>query len=298
MPDKSYLIIGVDGLIGGALARELASRNVTVYTTAKPGSERKADVALDLATAAIERMPLPQADVVLLCASFNGFAACRRDPVKARQVNAIAPEILTQRLLKGGTKVIYLSSSAVFDFQIPHIRASAPTCARTVYGMLKAEGERRVLAQGQGATVVRLAKVVSVDAPLFSGWQDALRNGKSIGAFSDLHFCPISLDFATKAIIEIAKSGEDGIYQVSGASDISYAQAGRHIAKSLGIPQSRVVEESAHLNGIPSEEIATFTSMDMSRYTALTNQKAPEPLDVLDSVFGLSVARTEPRHIA
>ena len=236
-PGKSFIVIGVDGLIGGALARKLALEGATVHTTAKPGSKKAADVALDLAAADIEQIALPRADVAVLCASINGFAACRRDPATARQVNAVAPEILTRQLRKNGTRVIYLSSSAVFDFQVPHIEASAPTCARTVYGAVKAEGEERVLAQGQGTSVIRFAKVLSADMPLFNSWKGSLGEGKTIGAFSDLHFSPISLDFAIEAVLAIAKAGEDGIYQVSGASDISYAAAARHIAKRLGVPE-------------------------------------------------------------
>ena len=295
MSVKSYLVIGADGLIGGALTRELKSQGATVHTTAKV-AERKSDITLDLADAALDRVALPRADVAVVCASFNGFAQCRRDPVKARQVNALAPEILTRRLRKDGTRVIYLSSSAVFDFQVPHIAASAPTCARTVYGAVKAEGEERVLAQGQGTSVIRFAKVLPADVPLFKSWQGALGEGKTVSAFSDLHFSPISLGFAIEAVLAIAQAEEDGIHQVSGASDISYAQAARHIAQRLGVPESRVQEDSALLHGIPAEEIATFTSMDMSRYTVLTNRTPPKPLDVLDMVFGLKVPRAEPCH--
>jgi dTDP-4-dehydrorhamnose reductase len=292
-PVRSYLVIGADGLIGGALTRELKSQGAKVYTTAKT-AERKSDITLDLAVdlavdsadAAIERVALPRADVAVICASFNGFAQCRRDPVQARQVNAVAPEILTRRLRKDGTRVIYLSSSAVFDFQVPHIKASAPTCARTVYGAVKAEGEQRVLAHGQGTTVIRFAKILSAGMPLFKGWQDALGAGKTVDAFADAHFSPISLDFAIEAVVAIAKADEDGIYQVSAASDISYAAAARHFANRLGVSQSLVLEGTALSRGIPAEEIAAFTSMDMSRYTALTNRMPPKPLDVLDAIWG------------
>jgi dTDP-4-dehydrorhamnose reductase len=296
MPARSYLVIGADGLIGGALTRELRSQGTTVHTTAKD-AKRESDITLDLADAAIERVALPRADVAVVCASFNGFAECRRDPVKARQVNALAPEILTRRLRQDGTRVIYLSSSAVFDFQVPQIAASAPTCPRTVYGAVKAEGEQRVLMQGQGTTVLRLAKVLSANMPLLKNWRHSLGEGKIVRAFSDLKFSPVSLDLAVEAVLAIANADEDGIYQVSGASDVSYADAARHIAKRLGVPESRVQEDSALRHGIPAEEIATFTSMDMSRYTALTNRTPPKPLDVLDTVCGLKVPRAEPCHV-
>jgi hypothetical protein len=54
----------------------------------------------------------------------------------------------------------------------------------------------------------------------------------------------------------------------------------------LGLDERFVIADRAEANGIPAEEIATFTSLEMSRYTALSGQTAPAPLDVLDLLFG------------
>jgi dTDP-4-dehydrorhamnose reductase len=291
MSAKTYLIVGVDGLVGGAMARKLADENVAVLTTAKPGSAAKADIPLDLADPSLTRLSLPQVDVTLLCASFNGFARCREHPDRARQVNVEGSELLARRLLRAGSRVVYLSSSAVFDFSTPKVLSSAPYSARTVYGASKADGERRVLALGSGVTVVRLTKILQRGMPLFAAWQRDLCAGHSVKAFADLRFCPISLQFATRAISAVIEGGDDGIYQISGASDISYAEAARHIAKRLDVPETRVIDDLAISNGMLQEEIAAHTSMDTSRYQDMTGEQPPDPFGVLDCVCGLSPAK-------
>jgi dTDP-4-dehydrorhamnose reductase len=112
-----------------------------------------------------------------------------------------------------------------------------------------------------------------------------LQSGRTVRAFSDLHFCPISLDFIARAILAIAKADAGGVFQVSGAADISYLDAAFHLGKRLGLEKGLVVEDRAASHGIPREEIATFTSLDTSRYEKLSGISAPAPFDVLDQVY-------------
>jgi dTDP-4-dehydrorhamnose reductase len=125
---------------------------------------------------------------------------------------------------------------------------------------------------------------------LVGQWIAALHKGKSVTAFSDLHFCPISQDYAVEAIFAITEAGLPGIFHVSGAADLSYHRAALHFAKRMGLDESRIIEERAEDRGIPREEIATFTSLDASRYTALTGKLPPQPFEVLDAVYGSALA--------
>ena len=279
------LVVGADGLVGRGLAEGLAAAGVRVYRTTRRRAERADAILLDLADPAYERVSLPDVGTAFICAAVNGFANCRADPALAHRINVEATGKLARRLIERGSRVISLSSSAVFDFRHAHLRADAPICPTTVYGETKAASEKKVLALGAGASVVRLTKVLTPDAARFADWLMALWHGQSIAAYADLHFCPISLDFVVRALIRIMADNGDGIYQLSGADDLSYAQAMRHLARRMSLDENRVITDRAAAHGIPPEEIATFTSLDMSRYTALSGEKPPAPFDVLDSVF-------------
>ncbi|HEX4411537.1 MAG TPA: sugar nucleotide-binding protein [Xanthobacteraceae bacterium] len=279
----SVLVIGADGLVGAAIVRLLKASGRCVQGTTRRISQRDFRF-LDLASDAVEDFALADVETAIVCAAVNGFARCRADPEAAYDVNVKATEILARRLAAQGGRLIYLSSSAVFDFRRPQMPAEAPHSPTSVYGKHKALAEDRVLAAHPSNTVVRLTKVLAPNTSHFGSWLIALHLNATVRAYSDLHFCPIALDYAANAIIKIMENG-GGIYQVSGASDVSYAAAAGYLAKRIGRDESRVIAERAISDGIPLEEIARFTSLDASRFAALTGYNAPDPFEVMNTVF-------------
>jgi hypothetical protein len=73
---------------------------------------------------------------------------------------------------------------------------------------------------------------------------------------------------------------------VSGAEDISYADAARHVARRLGVSSSLLIVSSAADQGIPAEEVTPYTSLDTARLTAVCGFVPPEPVAVLDLIIG------------
>lgn len=286
MKTKSALILGMDGLVGTGLYRLFRSRGIRVCGTTRRYSPGPPDIFLDLADPDLSAEKLPQTDVAIICAAANGFAYCRSNPENARRVNVDGPRILARELTARGTRVIYLSSSAVFDFSRPHMTVLDPRCPSTVYGASKAAGEESVLAAGELTTVVRLTKVLTPRAFPLGSWIAALKAGNRVAAFSDLHFCPISLDYAVNALLAITEAGVPGIFHVSGAADVSYLRAALRIADRMALDSARIIDDRAAANGVPAAEIARFTSLEASRYTALNGEVPPQPLDVLDAIYG------------
>jgi dTDP-4-dehydrorhamnose reductase len=280
------LVIGGDSVVGAALVRALTQRGDTVYATTRRRNTVNGDsLHLDLADDGIETVPLPVTDIAFFCAAVSGFAVCRNDPVLARRVNVEGTGKLARRLTRQGVYSVLLSSTAVFDFQRPRVPADAPLRPLTMLGQIKAEAERTFLALGQAASVLRLTKVVTPDAPLFAEWIAALRRHSSISAYSDLHIAPISLADATRAMFAVAGDRGSGIYQVSGASDISYLDVARHLAKMMGVPPGRIRSKLAVENGIPASEVPRFTTLESSRIEALTGCGAPDPYDLIETIF-------------
>jgi dTDP-4-dehydrorhamnose reductase len=280
------IVFGADGTIGSALARALEQRGDIVH-----GTTRRAALVgprrpfLDLAASDVETVSLPGADVAFFCAAIVSYAECRTNPALARRVNVTNPAILARRLVAAGARVVLLSTSAVFGGREPNVPASRAPSPVTVYGELAAEAEKQFGALGPAASIVRLTKLITPDAKRFTNWIDALSRGQAVVAFSDLRMAPISLDDAIFALLAIADSPAGGIYQISGAADISYYDAARHIALRLGVDPTLVIEERASKAGIRPEEITQFASLDGRRLTELTGRVAAEPYAVLDSVF-------------
>jgi dTDP-4-dehydrorhamnose reductase len=283
------LIIGIDSAIGQGLAEVLVQRGDGVSGTTRRRGEAQGEsrFLLDLEAQAATRTALPAADIVVFCAARSRFAECRADPGSARRVNVEAPLALAHRFVAAGSRVLLLSTSAVFDGGRPHRRAEDPTGAASLYGRLKAEAEAGFLALGVAASVLRLTKLVTVQVPLFAGWIAALGQSRRVRAFADLRFCPVAMDDVTDALLAAIDDAGGGIYQVSASDDIAYAEAARHLACRIGADPDLVEAAQARDHGIPPEEILAHTSLDTARLSALTGFRPPSPFAVLDAVFVL-----------
>ncbi|HXZ03145.1 MAG TPA: NAD(P)-dependent oxidoreductase [Stellaceae bacterium] len=286
----TVIIVGGDSTIGSAFARTLRQRGEVVVTTSRRLNDGVGSLPLDLGDSDVAAIPLPDGEVAFFCACVNGFSGCRSNPGYARRVNVDGTAMLARRLASRGTRVVLLSSTAVLDFRAPDQPSTAPANPRTLYGQLKAEAEEIFLSLGRFGSVLRLTKVLTAEMPLFAGWISALGRGEAVTAFSDLHFSPITLDDAMSALFGVRDDSSGGIYQFSGAYDISYADAAGHLAGRMGIGAARVNSELAAHHGIRAEEIPRFTSLDSSRLQAITGRAPPDPFAVLDTVYGPVIA--------
>lgn len=281
------MIVGGDGVIGGALATELVRRGEELITTSRRATLAPGHVFLDLAG----DIPndLPECDVAVICAAMTRFADCRSNPILARIVNVVAPTRIARSLAKRGTKVLFLSSGAVFDSSAPHVTADTPPNPRSVYGAQKAQAEAAILALGPRMGVLRFSKVLYPGFWLFAQWTNALMHGNRVRAFTNHALAPIALSDAVAAVIDVMGCAEGGIFQVSGSSDISYFDAANHIAQRVGAAGECIIACRAE-ELIPHEEIMTFASLDTTRLTKLTGFIAPQPASALDAVLPAEVS--------
>ncbi|HEV2263941.1 MAG TPA: sugar nucleotide-binding protein [Stellaceae bacterium] len=292
-------VVGADSAIGAALTQALHTRgHQVVGTTRRAENVRGPDkIFLDLAAEAVTS--LPATDVVVICAAMARFEDCRRYPDQARCVNVFAPKKIAERALHGGGRVILLSTSAVFDCLKPRRRADEPRTPRSMYGCLKAEAEAELLSLGARTSVLRLTKIVQPGRGIFQTWIEELSRGGSVKAFMDHTLCPLPLSAVVDALAAIVENREDGIFQVSGADDLSYAEAARLLAGAVGVSRDNVTAVPAAVAGLAPEDVTPFTSLDTSRLHGLTGFVSPNARDVLLGVYarelsGKSVGSVQP----
>lgn len=287
------LIIGGDGAIGRALNEKLESRQDTVFfTTRRSMLPHGNALRLDLASSDAETIRLPQVHIAFFCAAITGFAACRNDRQLAERVNFSAPSVLARRLVEAGSRVVFLSSNAVFDWSEPHVPARREPHPVTEYGHFKAKAEKEFAALGSAASILRLSKVLRSDDSLFGGWIDDLKKEKRINAYTDHCFAPISLADTIEALVAISGRPVSGMFQMSGARDISYFDAARRLASLTNADPKLVVSIKAADNGVRANEIIRNSTLDSSRITALTGWKPRDPLSVIDDVFRERIGRS------
>jgi dTDP-4-dehydrorhamnose reductase len=281
------LIIGVDGSFGDALSRSLQSLGHEVVATTRRRDRAGEHLVLDLAAP----LPaLPRVDVAVICAAISRLDDCRRHPELAHQVNVEAPLELARTLTQAGARVILLSTSSVFGCLTPHVDESASAMPRGVYARLKAEAEARLLELGSQVAVLRLTKVVKPNAGLLLDWIGHLRDGKPVRAFDDSRFCPLTVTHVVDAITAVIEGGQGGVYHVSGAADVSYAEAAMFLAQRIGAAHGLVEPVHGVDSGMPYEELTPFTSLATSRLARLNGFVPPDAFEVLIDVYGAEIA--------
>jgi dTDP-4-dehydrorhamnose reductase len=234
---KRALVIGGDGTMGKALCRHLTHLGINVDSTSR---REGAPLYLDMGKDVPGWIPPGKYDACFLFAAIAGMDECENHPNETHKINVERTVELAEKLAGTGCRLVFPSTSQVFDGSVPSPETDAPTCPSGEYGRQKAEAEIRLAALNKDIVIIRYAKVLPSLFPLLADWRKALENNEGITPFSDLNFAPVPLEFALEATTRIAAEGTAGIWHVSGTEDISYAQAAQWIAEDVGAPGALV----------------------------------------------------------
>jgi dTDP-4-dehydrorhamnose reductase len=274
----TMLVIGADGMIGRALAARLARDGCNVIGTSRNGEPGM--IGLDIARDAARWTP-PPAKAAFLCAAITSQERCRKELAETRKVNADATLVITEKLVRQCTHVIFPSTNLVLSGERPYQAADDPYAPITEYARQKACVEK-CLRQLPGTCVVRFTKVFGRSAPLLRSWRESLLKGQPIRPFADMPMAPVPLDFAVKALIAVAAARTTGIVQISAAEDITYAAAARFVAKRLGVAEDLVQPISVVDSGVSVEHVPRHTTLDTARLRTDFGFKPPCPRDAIE----------------
>jgi len=271
-PHSSLLVIGLDSMIGSALAREAALRGISFQ-----GTSRRQDARwqLDLSTHP-ESWQLPEiSSAAILCAAATSLAKCEADPQETHKINTEATLILADRLAAQGNSITFLSTSRVFPPWIENPPESTIPAPNTEYGRQKLAVEEYLLRNHPTAKIIRLSKVISPSLPLMELWSRSLDRRESLNAFQDFFLSPIALNSAAQAILQIALGLTPGIFHLSASDAISYLEVAQFMAQRQDCDSSVVHPASAPQPNTPASTILacprTMKSTSFRPSTAMEN---------------------------
>jgi dTDP-4-dehydrorhamnose reductase len=272
--DGVELVVGVDGMIGAALARRLQAAGRRVLGTSRRPDTSDGLFYLDLADPPATWLGPPVA-TAYLCAAVTRLEACRSDPVGSARVNVEGVVQLARLLANQGAYVVFLSTNHVFDGARPYRRPEEPTCPLNEYGRQKAGGEEQILKLGNSTAVLRLAKVLGERVPLFEAWTEALRNGECIRPYADLSMAPVPLVTVTQVLARLGEQRRAGIHHLSGNRDIAYAEIALLAGRLAGAEE--MVRPVAAQEADPSAEPPPrHTTLDMAGLPARLGVSVPD----------------------
>lgn len=262
--DPCELIVGGDSKIGRQLQLCLFACGIKpVVSTRRAQRSGENVLRLDLSQLSFEGLDRP-IGVAWLCAGTTSLEACYRDPEATRQVNALGTKRLAERLLNAGAFVVFLSTNLVFDGERPFVSAQAPRWPRTEYGRQKAIVEEFLETHRERAAIVRLTKVLSPGEFRFRQWRHRLASGGEVRAFGDLPFSPLSQAQVAEALMRIGRGRMAGVWQLSGAEELTYREAALRIAAAVGADPAQIVGASASELGY-YDCLPKHATLDVSR---------------------------------
>lgn len=289
---KSCLIVGADGAIGSALYHDLSAKLPEVRgttrrktTTTPSGSIYQFDLFAGPPYPFGSFIP----EVVFVCAAATSFSACEANPEATEKINVHASRDIIRHFLGCGSFVVFLSSSAVFCGRTKLPDESSPPTHTTEYGKQKALAESLLIdmdRQQSKIAIVRLTKVLSRKTPLVMDFISKINARITLRPFADLVISPISLGYVLAGLHTIALNRVGGIFHLSGAEDLSYADFARQIATALGASIDLVQPATSEQQGIHLIYAPTFPSLGMKRTKSIAGISAEKPKDVIKAICG------------
>ncbi|MCP4565269.1 MAG: sugar nucleotide-binding protein [Bosea sp.] len=251
-PHVRVLVSGGSGRLAQVLARVGGDRVQALS---------RAELDISEATAFQTALARLKPEVVINAAAIAGLEACERSPERARAVNALAPAQMARVCAQAGTPFIHISTDYVFGAPARRPwREADPVSPVNLYGELKAEAERQVLAAGGEVCIARVAWLFG--------------DGK---------------DFIAHLL-----RGQDGSVRIArdqiGSPTPIFPLAGRLLDLAGRLATRQPVPRLLHLAGSPAVSRADWvaTAFDALR---LAGRRTPELVPVPMSDLGSSVVR-------
>jgi dTDP-4-dehydrorhamnose reductase len=272
---SSLLLVGLDSMIGSALAREAQSLGIPFSGTSRRAG---AQWPLDLA-APPESWTLPEnISTAILCAAETNIGSCEANPAATRDINTRAVIALADRLADQGATLAFISSSRVFPPWMENPAESTIPAPNTEYGRQKLEVENHLRIKHPSAKIIRPSKVISPALPLFQIWLDSLAKNQPIRPFQDLFLSPIALELTARAILKIAFCSSPGVFHLAASDSISYFEAAMTIARRHGLDPALVTPILAPQPNRPGSAILscqrTIKNTDFLPSSAMENLHA------------------------
>jgi dTDP-4-dehydrorhamnose reductase len=206
--NTEYWVTGVKGLVGSTLASRLQESCV--------GTGREVDIADERSVNKwIETHP--HLTHILNCAAFSQVDPAEEKREEAYLANAIGPEVLGRVAQKKGLSIVHLSTDYVFSGEgVLPLRETDPTGPCNYYGETKLEGERRLLAECPGATVLRTSWVFGKGGKNFvAKLLELLQTRESLRMVADQKGRPTYAPDLGEVMLRLV--GRSGLYQFANA---------------------------------------------------------------------------------
>jgi dTDP-4-dehydrorhamnose reductase len=176
--------------------------------------------------------------LIVNCVALADVDACDRDPELADALNHRLPARLAAWSASSGSRLVHVSSDAVFDGRGGQYFEDSDPSPINVYGRSKLAGERAVVERDARALVVRTNIIgwsPSGSRSLLEYFHGRLVRSLPAPGFSDIFFRPLPVQWFWPGCARFLAAGSTGIVHLTGPELLSKYAFGLRVARAFDL---------------------------------------------------------------
>ena len=282
------LITGASGMLGATLVDSWQGR-FDIYATDKSNfskSSAKNFMDFELLNESFKNLlGWAEPDIIVHCAAITNVDYCEEHPKRAMAVNTGSIVKFLQE--SPDTRLIFISSEAVFPDGMHLASEKGQTAPENVYGKTKVAGEIAILNAGKPHLALRTTIVGKNINPAAKGFVDwivnSVKSGNEITLFDDVLFSPITIWQLADELEWIIENEITGIIHVAGTEPVSKYEFGVKICKELGLNTALIQKGSIDDVDFKAKRSKDMT-LDTDYYQRLSGRVLPSADNTIASI--------------
>jgi dTDP-4-dehydrorhamnose reductase len=248
---EQVLITGGTGLLGVAI-QQAAPEDVQIFTIYHPERSlpiplpfpiRAADVSDRRHMQSIFEWSKP--DVVIHTAAIGSVDYAEKNQEETKKINVGGTEVVAALCEQYKSRLVYISSNAVFDGKNPFYSETDHVNPLNYYGKLKVEAERVVRDSNTSWAILRAILMYGLPYPgervnPVVWWTDSLSNDKPVKVVDNVYSKPLPAQSCAEAVWAIIQKNRTGVYHAAGRDHVSLYQFALMTADIFGLDASLI----------------------------------------------------------
>jgi dTDP-4-dehydrorhamnose reductase len=222
------LIFGATGMLGKALMR--------VWTGDEVVGLGSADADIRIAEQVQREVARARPDWIVLSAAYTDVDGCELNPEVASAVNTQGAVNVATAAAQANARLLFVSTDYVFDgTNATPYEANHPRNPINHYGRSKADAETRILEILPQACIVRTSWLFGAGGKCFPDTILKLAATRpQIDVVNDQRGCPTYTDDLASAIVQLCRTGAEGLIHCTNSGDCTWYDFAREILAQAG----------------------------------------------------------------
>lgn len=246
---STVLITGGAGLLGAALVRAIPAEYEVWASYFHSRLDDLDDVchpvSLDIRDrqAVLDTVARIRPAVIIHTASIGNVDYCETHKEESRAVNVEGTRHLIEAALQHESRIVHLSSNAVFDGNHAPYAEDDPPNPIHYYGRTKLESERVFHDSGVDGVLIRPILMYGWHRPgqrsNFVTWLlNTFQEGAPVRLLNDVFCNPLPASHCAEAIWRCVASGHRGCFHIAGRDRVNMYEFGREVARVFGYDET------------------------------------------------------------